>query len=1113
MPAGLRLHLLGGFRAEVAGRTVADHEWQRSGAIGLVKVLALHGPRLHRDQVTDLLWPEAETTLGTSRLNKALHFARRVLGSDRLLLRDDMISLDPAGLWIDVDAFEQAARDGDTAGALALYAGDLLPENRFDGWAESRRTQLREAVVPLLIERGGRADLERVVELDPLREDAYAGLMRLEAAQGHRHLAVRWYDRLAETLRSELGVEPHDDVKRLHASLTPPAAEPRVTEERKLVTVLDADLRGVRGQAADADPERARREIAGWTAQLTEIVTRWGGAAQPVIGGGVIGLFGYPDACEDHAARALWAGHEIHSRFPIPIRLGADTGEIIAPAAGEGALPHQVCGAVLDAAARLRAVAAPGSLLATGRTSRAATPHGTFQFAAGPAHLPGEAPASPVARTMDGGRRLVSASRTVAEDASEPAMVGRDAELSAVLSLVDQAAAGGVPRLVTVTGPAGIGKSRMVREVIARRPGMRVLRGRCLAAGDGITYWALGEILREACGITLADSGEVAHRRLRETLAPALPDRTVHALATTAGIRLPGNPLDDADPLDVDDELGRAWPRLATALAVREPLLLVVEDLHWAGAPLIAMLSRLVTRAEGPVVVLTTARPEYEQPQPADVVFLRALPDADCRALLEALPHRITPEDGKRILARAEGNPYFLGQLAAHLAEGGRGALPDTVHSLLAARVDALPAAEKQVLQRAAVIGRVFWAAPLHAGPGRLEALESRGLIRARPASAVAGQDEYAFQHALLRDVAYAGLPRSQRAARHAEAAAWLEEVARERVGEFIEVIAVHYAAAADVPDTGDWIRGKAFRSLIAAGVSARRRYAVRRALDLHRRAIPYASNRAERAEALEAIGDDHESAYAGDEAITAWREAITALPKDDRRARLCLKTAQMVIARWGGFRTPTDPALGDRVVGEGLAAVTDPSTKAQLLALRALCGGRWAWTGHPDPVPVRERRRAATEASVLAGRIGSASLRGMAMLGVAAVHFQEERYEDAVEAVLQEVTLVEQEGRDRDRALGHLIACLLVGGVRGEYEPALEHALRSYEWARALSPHDRLHGTGVVMICLEQLGRYDEVDPYLDEHLRLRQGPTAEMSCPYIRSGPLAGALALAHR
>ncbi|MBM2614409.1 AAA family ATPase [Actinoplanes sp. LDG1-06] len=1301
MPAELRVRLLGGFRVEVAGRVVPESEWQRNGAVALVKILAVHS-RMHREQAIDLLWPEAGPDLGQSRLNKALHYARRVLGGDRIRLRDDMLALEQAELWTDVRAFEAAARESDIDAALMLYAGDLLPENRFDAWAEQPRARLRNTVVSMLLERASRDDLERVVVLDPLHEVAHGRLMRLESEQGQRHRAIRRYEQLAALLRDELGIEPAEDLRRLHNSLInePPAraldatheqrgtlreqqnaqskerdaqfahhdaqpedrdaqlahhnaqpedrdaqlahhnaqpedrdaqlahhnaqpedrdaqlahhnAQPKerdaqlahhnaqterrsaqlaprdaqpeqraappgqrlaspgefsaAPEERKLVTVLDADLRGVRGANADADPERARRETSGWTALLTEIVTRWGGAAQPLMGGGVIGVFGWPEAREDHAARALWAGREIIGRFPGPIRLGVDTGEIIAP--GEprpqvreampnsathllqisgtvpnnathlpqisgtmpnnathlpqisGTMPNnathlpqiggtvlnsatqlaQVGGAVLDGAARLRAKAGDGELVTGERTQLAARRHGDFRVEA----------------TSPGVWRVVGAAPAPSDDAGPvPPMVGRDAELRAVLSLVDEAAASGRPRLITVAGPAGIGKTRLVREVVGRRPDMRVLRGRCLAAGDGITYWALGEILREACGIPFGESGERAQQKLRTRLAPLLPERTVFALAATAGIRMPGNPLDQADPREVDEELGRAWPRLASVLAVREPLLLIVEDLHWAGAPLVAMLSRLIARAEGPVIVLSTARPEFldAHPRVSDVVVLRALSETDGRALLEALPQQVGLRQRARILARADGNPYFLEQLAAHVAEGGNGTLPDTVHALLAARIDALPADEKRVLQRAAVIGRTFWATPLRATTGQLQQLENRGLIRARPASTMTGQDEYAFQHALLRDVAYAGLPVAQRAAGHAETAAWLEEVSRERIGEVIELVAVHYAAAAEGPDSSDWVRGKAFRSLIAAGAGARRRFAVGRALDLHRRALRHAEGAAERAEAIEAVGDDHETAYAGDEAIAAWREAITALPKDDRRARLCLKTAQMVVARWGGFRTPADPALGDRVVDEGLAAVIDPSVKAQLLALRALCGGRWAWTGRLDPVPVARRRRAADDAKALADGIGSAPLRGLALLGVAAVHFLEERYEDAVAAVLEEVALVEQDGRDRDRALGHLIAALVIGAVRGDYVVALEHARRSYEWARSLSPHDRLHGTATVMTCLEQLGRYDEIDPYLDEHLALRQGPVAAMACPYIRSGPLVGALALARR
>ena len=717
-----------------------------------------------------------------------------------------------------------------------------------------------------------------------------------------------------------------------------------------------------------------------------------------------------------------------------------------------------------------------------------------------------------------------------------------------MLSLIDEAESSDRPRLLTIVGVAGIGKTRLVREVVLhRRPDMRVLHGRCLAAGDGITYWALGEILRDACGIPLGDSGRLAQQRLRATLRPlferqgldrAQVDATIFALATTAGVRLPDNPLDRADPRDVAEELGRAWPRLATAFAAEGPVVMVVEDLHWAGKPLVDMLVRLVARSSGPVVVLATARPEFVEHHPgfgvgsADVsmVSLRSLTEQSSRRLLDALPHAKTLDRRRRdeILARAEGNPYFLDQLAAHLAEGGSVALPDTLHALLAARVDALPVAEKRTLQAAAVMGRVFWAEPLRGrSVQELAALENRGLVVARPVSGVTGQDEFAFRHALLRDVAYASLPAAQRALGHADVAAWLEDLSRERVGEVIELIAFHYSAAADNWDAvppeaaenrkGEWVRGKAFRSLMDAGLGARRRYSIAKALDLHRAALRYATGVGERAEAIEAVGDDHETAYAGDDAVRAWREAITTLrgapAHADRRAELCLKTAQMAVARWGGFRLPAEPAVGDRVVDEGLAVVRDQPTKAQLLSLRALCGGRWAWSGRPDPVPVAQRRRAAAEACALADRLGVPRLRGLALLGLAAVHFLDGRYDDAVDVVLDEAKLVERGGRDRDKALGQAIAGLLVSDVRGEFAPALEHARRSYASARSLSPHDRLHATYLVMACLEHLGRWRELDPYLEEHLALRQGPEREMSCPYIRSGPLIGALALARR
>ncbi|HMG64293.1 MAG TPA: AAA family ATPase, partial [Streptosporangiaceae bacterium] len=804
-----------------------------------------------------------------------------------------------------------------------------------------------------------------------------------------------------------------------------PGAGPAVgPEERKLVTVLDMDLRGLPAPPGQRDPERARRETITWTDLFCEVVGRWGGAVQRHVGGGVVAVFGYPAAREDHAARALWAGFEVLQRTAVPVRMGVDTGEVIAPDPAGPDLGSDLAltgigGAVLDGAARLREAARPGTLLAAERTGRAAqppSPSGASRFRFGPPVRLDRSDGAPVAH------RLLSAA-WVAEDrpaAAEPPLVGREDELRAVLSLIDEVSTSGRPRLITIVGAAGVGKSRLVRDVVLaaveRRPETRVLRGRCLAAGDGITYWALGEILREACGIALGETGRVAQQRLRDRLRPLLTarlnesdvDATIHALAATAAIPLPDNPLDDAAPRDVAEELARAWPRFATAIAAGGPLILVVEDLHWAGRPLLDMLVRLAARSVGPVVVLTTARPEpgpgtgsAEVSAETSTIALRSLTAPASRELLANHPRAAGLDEAARadILARAEGNPYFLDQLVVHVADGAfPEGLPDTLHALLAARVDALPPTEKHLLQAAAVVGRVFWTEPLRrrlgddlAGP--LTALENRGLILAHQTSSLAGQVEFAFRHALLRDVAYASRPAAHRALGHADTAAWLEEISRERIGEVIELVAFHYAAAAEswpvdatgptvtaptatvptatVPDgprKAEWVRGKAFRSLIEAGVSTRHRYAADKALALHEQALQYADGVGERAEAIAATGDDHEIAFDGDLAVAAWQAAITTLRTVrghlDRRAELCLKTAQMAVTRWGGFRRPIDPALGDRFIDEGLAIVSDPSIRSQLLSLRALCGGRWARPPGPWPTGWTPQRCAAWPSS-----------------------------------------------------------------------------------------------------------------------------------------------------
>jgi DNA-binding SARP family transcriptional activator len=1178
----LRIFVLGGFRAEIGGRPVAEDAWRRSGAAALVRLLTLQpGHRMHREQLIDVLWPELDHAAGTRRLTKALHFARRALAAGQLRLRDDLLSLEADDLWVDVDAFEAAARRGDTEQALALYTGDLLPENRFDEWAELRRAQVRAHVTRLLLDQGvdreSRGDyrgavesFERLVGIDPVDEEAYTRLMRLAAREGHRHVAVRWYGRLVESLREELGVAPDEQLRRLYTDIVSGRLAPEhdrlesregspdepshaeaadavvahagpaaaVGEERKLVTVLAADLRGVRGQAGDPDPERSRRETAAWTDVLCDVVGRWGGAVERLVGGGVVAVFGYPAAREDHAARALWAGFEVLRRVPVPVRLGIDTGEVIAPTTRPASL-SDLGGDVLDVAAWLREAAQPRTVLVSDRARLAA--QGDFRFGA------------EVTLGRSSARPLLAADWAAdpPRSPSEPPMVGRKDETGVLLSVIDEIVSSGRPRLLTIVGIAGVGKSRLVREVVAaavqRRPEVRVLRGRCLAAGDGVTYWALGEILRDACGIALGEAGEFAEKKLRTRLRHLLStsdqvdesevDATVFALAATAAIPMRDSPLDAAPPRAVADALARAWPCFATAVASSAPLIMVVEDLHWAGKPLLNMLVRLVARSSGAVVVLTTARPEFLEQHPSfgaastdvSMLSLRSLTQQYSRDLFDSLPRAaaLPAQRREEILALAEGNPYFLDQLVAHVAEGESGALPDTLHALLAARVDALPVPEKRLLQAAAVVGRVFWVEPLR---GRVDydiadpiaALEDRGLVLARRTSSLAGQMEFAFKHALLRDVAYASLPTAERARGHADVAAWMEETSQDRIGEVMELIAYHYAAAADGWDSGstdpeetELVRANAFHSLVRAGAGARQRYAIAKAIELHRRALQYAAGIRERAEAVEAIGDDHEVAFDGDAAVEAWQTAIEMLRQEpsqaDRRAGLCLKTAQMAVARWGGFRIPADPALADRVVDEGLAVVRDPSVKAQLLILRALCAARWSWTGRPDPVTVTERRRAAEAGRRLADQLGPAPLRGFARRGMAAVHLLEGDYEDAVVAMLDQVDLLRQGGRERDQALAHAIASLFIADIRGDYEGALAHARSSYAAARELFPHDKMHGTFLVMACLEQLGRWSEIDPYLAEHIQLLDGPEAAASCPYIRGGPLVGALALA--
>jgi class 3 adenylate cyclase/tetratricopeptide (TPR) repeat protein len=941
-------------------------------------------------------------------------------------------------------------------------------------------------------------------------------------------------------------------------------------EERKLVTILFADVIGSTQLGEKLDPERLRSLFSAYFSAMSAVIEAWGGTVEKFIGDAIMAAFGIPIVREDDAERALRASLEMlerlddlnrdfreRHRVTLEIRIGVNTGEVIAPVGGP---PDQmiVAGDAVNVAARLEQAAEPGTILVGERTYL--TARNAFRFDE-PAQLDlkGKAHAVP-------GYRLAGAREEGARGVPglQTGMVGRDRELQALDSVLDQAVESGRPHLVTVFGPAGIGKSRLVTEFLrlvhSRHGGATVLRGRCLAMGQGITYWPLGEILRSACGIALDDPAPVAGEKLRRGaegtlsqlgLEQAELERTIFALATTAGIFLPDNPLDALDPRSVEDELGRAWPLFAQAHAVDGPAVLLVEDLHFAVGDLVKMVERLVARATGPIVVVATARPEFAEAQArfaagsegSSSISLRPLSEEQSADLVEGLLAEADLPSGLRaeILAKAEGNPFFLEEIIRRLIDEGalvresgtwratpaasETPLPDTVHALLAARIDALPPKEKRVLQEASVVGRVFWEEPVAQSLGdgavsdSLLELERKGLVFARPSSTIAGQVEFMFKHALVRDVAYASLPKARRARAHAELGGWIEELAGERTEEFVELVAHHYAVAvagedsdlawSDDPASREEIRLKALRTLIAAGAAARKRFAVGKAVELHERALALVTtDQEERARVLEELGDDHSAALHGDDALEAYR-GVLELPRGPAvRARLCLKVAS-IVAWYGAFSSFPEPNEVLALIKEGLDLAQDEETRARLLIYLADSEKMWRHYGQPDPVPVQHRIGFAREAEDIAERLRLPELSALVSEVLARVYWGAGQYDRYLEVMRGQLDFLDGIASLQNRAetLRTVSEATLETG--GDFEEALRLAEESYALAKQVNAHQEMHASFTIMACQHLLGRWAAIFPVLERHLELFAQEPA-VTCSMVRGGPLVGAIVL---
>ena len=970
------------------------------------------------------------------------------------------------------------------------------------------------------------------------------------------------------------------------------AADAVAAEERKLVTVLFADVTGSTELGEQLDPERLRAVLHRYFTTMSAAIAAWGGTVEKYIGDAIMAVFGVPVAREDDAERALHAALEMLERLTalnaelreryaveLRIRIGINTGEVVAPLEARPAGQQLVAGDAVNVAARLEAAAEPGEILAGERTYLAARQAFAFGEAI-PLTLKGKAQPVPARRVVEA---LPDRERGLPGLAAP--MIGRDRELGTLTALLDEAAETRQPRLVVIYGTAGIGKSRLVRELVVsaaqRNDQPLVLRGRCLSAGRGITFWALGELLRSATAISLQDPVEDARQRLESSVRDTLEGlglgeseiaETVHALALTAGIRLPANPLEQVPPTEVADAMARAWPRYAAGLSRRSPAVLVIEDLHWADEPMLDLLTHIATRAIGPIQLVVTSRPEFAEHYPsfaanaeAAVISLRPLTEGQGRELIDRLLDVDQLPDALRadIVSRAEGNPLFVEELLRRLIDesvivhrDGRwvatsGAadvlLPDTIHALLAARLDGLPSEEKRVMQEAAVIGRGFWASPIASAvtvsteaPAAvdtvrplLERLERRGLIVARPTSTLPGEVEYAFRHALIRDVAYASVPRSRRARAHAEVAEWMERLAGERTDEVAELLAYHYYSAiagddadlawSDDPDGRASVRRRAFDTLVVAGAALRGRNAVDKAIELHQRALSLSTDDGERFSALEELGDDHAANFRGDDCLDAYLAAIDLVDGEPLQpaafGRITVKIADMA-RRFGAFTRPVPSARVEDLVSRALGLTRDPALRSKLLAAHASLGHLWAIRGldrsdrsaaAAAAASADNYLQAATEALNIADQLNDPDLIYRATDAASALYWTMHNAEGYFEMARRQLELLPQLPSTRlqaEIAFTSSTARLEAGDPPG----ALDLGERAIILSRDLSGHDRMHASFATMQAAFELGAWARVLELFGPHRELEPAE-GNVSCSAVRGGPLLGAVVMIER
>jgi DNA-binding SARP family transcriptional activator len=760
----------------------------------LLAYLLLHANRpVSADQLIDEVWGPVPPKTAAASLQNYISRLRRAIGSDLIVSQAPgyLLRVDPERF--DLARFERLVAEARRAGepreraeklrvALSLWRGPALEDLAFESFAQTEIARLEEARLEALEERldadlalGGAGELlielEALVARYPLRERFRVQLMLALYRAGRQADALAAYQDARRMLLDELGLEPSEELRGLEQAIL--RQDPLVADmedaraergpDRRTVTVLFCDLVDSTGLAARLDPEAYRVIMERYFAAVRAPIERHGGTVEKFIGDAVMAVFGVPELHEDDALRAVRAAVEIRSvleevtelaaaEWDVPLagRIGLDSGEVHVISAARENL--RVSGAPASAAAKLEQRASPGEVLLGNETYRLVRdavradlvelPEGMQAW-----HLDELVPdASPYTRRLDA------------------ALIGRDAELERLRGAYANACADKHCRVVTIVGEAGIGKTRLAREFVTPlRERARVLIGRCVSYGEGATYLPIAEIVRQAAAEPSLDG----IRELLEGEEDA--DAVAQHVAELVGL---------AESPAAPGEAFWVVRRLLESMARNGPVVVGLDDIHWAEPTLLDLVEYLGEWADGPILVVCLARGDLLDARPGwggptstgFLVRLEPLAEQAVGAFVEQLAGSpVAREVQERIIEQSGGNPLFAEQLLALVQEAPELALdktPATVEALLASRLDRLDPRELGVMRRAAVVGRRFTRVELDdLSPDddidrHLVSLTERGLVR--PV-----QNVFRFHHVLVRDVAYRGIPKADRAELH----------------------------------------------------------------------------------------------------------------------------------------------------------------------------------------------------------------------------------------------------------------------------------------------------------------------------------------------------------